>query len=558
MTSTLPSNRHSWTRLAALAVGAASVLGLGLACSSDEPATSNSPGDTNAGTTLTATSTATATNTSSSSVSVTGSSSTTATGTSTSSAAGTDTSSTTGSGDSGGAGGADGSESTTAGENATGTTTGSGGTGGGTTFVPGTENYDCSPPTGTLPTLQLTPFVEGLDNPIYVTHAPNELDRLFVIEQRGKIRVVKEGTLVETPYLDISTKVDLEIWEQGLLGLAFHPDYAENGLFYVHYSSKGVEGYDDGAGIIAEYEVSADNPDVADATSERILLGAPTTNKYHNGGSIFFGPDKLLFIFFGDGAGDTSNPDLFPGADPNDALERANSQDLTSLRGKILRINPLESGAEPYTCPEGNLIDEEPTARCEISSYGLRNPYRANMDPCTGDIYIGDVGDRAWESIDIEKGFTGHLNYGWPIREGDACHKDTMPADSCTDPDHYRGPFDVHPSGESGVANAPQFQASIGGSVYRGSAIPALRGTYFFADLYGPTKTLRYDAATDSLSEAVKSVETQTNPAEDDQGIVAIQNGGDGELYFVSRGGSAGSDLVTTPLGVIYKLEAVP
>lgn len=438
--------------------------------------------------------------------------------------------------------------------------TGSGGTnagaGGGaplTSLVPGTDHYDCSPPTGTLPQLALTPFVTGLDNPIYVTHAPNELDRLFVIEQRGRIRVVKNGTLAETPYLDIVSKVDLEIWEQGLLGLAFHPDYAQNGLFYVHYTSKGVPGHADGAGIVAEYKVSDTDPDVANPTSERILFGAPTTNKYHNGGSIFFGPEKLLFIALGDGAGDTRNPDLFPGADPNDHLNRVLAQDLASFRGKLLRINPLLSGEQPYTSPAGNLKDVVPAAAPEVWSYGLRNPYRTNMDPCTGDIYIGDVGDRAWESLDIEPGSTGHFNYGWPIREGDACHKDADPPTSCVDPERYRGPFDVHPNTDGG---GPQFQAVIGGSVYRGSSIPALRGTYFFADLYAPTKTLRYDAATDALVEPVKSVESQTNPAEDDQGIVAIQNGGDGELYFVSRGGSSGSNLVTTPLGVIYKLVA--
>ena len=457
-------------------------------------------------------------------------------------------------GTAGGAGGSTGS-STAAGGSGGGTSTGGAAT---TTLVPGTELYDCSPPTGTLPPLELAEFVTELDNPIYVTHAPGEVDRLFVLEQAGKIRVVKGGTLSAAPFLDISTKVDTEgkseesTWEQGLLGLAFHPDYATNGLFYVHYNSFGVAGHDDGAGIIAEYKVSATDPDVADPASERILFGAPTTNKYHNGGSIFFGPDKLLFIAYGDGAGDTSNPDLFPGADPNDALNRVLAQDLTSFRGKLLRIDPLVSGELGYTSPNGNIYESEPTAAPEVWSYGLRNPYRTNMDPCTGDIYIGDVGDRAWESIDIEPGLTGHFNYGWPIREGNACHKDTDPPDSCVDPERYRGPFDVHPNTDGG---GPATQAVIGGSVYRGASIPALRGTYFFTDLYSPTKTLRYDRATDTLVQPVMSVETQLNPAENDQGIVAIQNGGDGELYFVSRGGS-GMGLPAS--GVIYKLVASP
>lgn len=460
-----------------------------------------------------------------------------------------------------GGGSAAGGGSGTGGASAAGGTSGSGGAGTSTALVPGTEHYDCSPPAGTLPLLKLTEYVSGLDNPIYVTHAPGELNRLFVLEQRGKIRIVQTGatgTLVETPFLDITSRIDLTIWEQGLLGLAFHPDYATNGLFYVHYNAKNVPGHADGDAIFAEFKVSAD-PNVADPASERILLSAPTSNKYHNGGSIFFGPEKMLYIAIGDGAGDTSNPSLFPDAVPGEWESRVDAQDVAKLRGKILRINPLASGDQPYTSPPGNLKDEVPEAAPEVWSYGVRNPYRTNMDPCTGDIYIGDVGDRAWESIDIEPGGTGHFNYGWPIFEGNACHKDTTPTDACLSMDllAYRFPFDVHPSGESGVAGAPQFQASIGGSVYRGSAIPALRGTYFFADLYGPTKTLRYDGLTDALTEEVKSVESQTNPAENDQGIAAIQNGGDGELYFVSRGGNtSSSQLVPTPLGRIYKLEA--
>jgi glucose/arabinose dehydrogenase len=429
---------------------------------------------------------------------------------------------------------------------------GAGGAGGATTggIVPGTSHYDCRPPEGTLPALKLTPWVMSLDNPIYVTHAPDELNRLFVLEQKGIIRVLKDGVANATAFLDITTKVDLQVWEQGLLGLAFHPDYAKNGRFFVHYNaSANVTGYQRGAAIIAEYKVSSSDPDVADPASERVVIAADSTNYYHNGGSIWFGPGKYLFIGLGDGAGDTRNPDLFPDRPRDEHLNRALAQDLNSLRGKLLRINPLQEGDQPYTSPSGNLKDVVPEARAEIWDYGLRNPYRSNIDPCTADIYLGDVGDRAWEEHDVEPGNTGHHNYGWPIREGDACHKDYMPRDSCVDPERYRAPFDAHPNQDGG---GPTNQASIGGSVYRGSSIPALRGTYFFTDLYGPTWTTRYDAATDTVSERV-NVESQLNPAESDRGIVAIQNSGDGELLFLSRGGS-GMNL--SARGVIYKLEA--
>jgi glucose/arabinose dehydrogenase len=418
-------------------------------------------------------------------------------------------------------------------------------------IVPGTSLYDCRPPEGTLPQLRLTAWVMNLDNPIYVTHAPNETNRVFVLEQEGRILVIKDGVASTTPFLDIRTKVDLQVWEQGLLGLAFHPDYAQNGLFYVHYNASAtMTGYQRGAAIISEYKVST-NPDVADPMSERVVISANTTNYYHNGGSIWFGPGKYLFIGIGDGAGDTRNPDLFPDRPRDEHLQRALAQDVTSLRGKLLRINPLREGDQPYTSPSGNLRDVMSTARPEVWSWGLRNPYRSNIDACTADIYSGDVGDRAWEEHNVEPGNTGRHNYGWPVREGNACHKDFMPRDSCVNPERYRAPFDAHPNVDGG---GPTNQASIGGSVYRGSSIPALRGTYFFTDLYGPTWTTRYNAATDMVSQRV-NVESQLNPAESDRGIVAIQNAGNGELLFVSRGGS-GMNL--SPRGVIYRLEAVP
>ena len=430
----------------------------------------------------------------------------------------------------------------------TGASTGTGGTAGNpgaVGLVPGTQHYNCEPPSGEMPELQLTPIVtEGLDLPIYLTHAPNETDRLFVLEQAGRIRVIKDGVLSTTPFLDISSRVSVDPWEQGLLGLAFHPDYAENGLFYVHYSAANVSGYPDQANIVAEYKVSDSDPDAADPTSERILLSVDTDRAgsytgYHNGGSIFFGIDGELFIALGDGAG----------RGPGEAAQ--NSQDLTSFRGKLLRIEPAQAGDQPYSIPEGNLADEMPMANGspvapEIWDYGLRNPFRTNMDACTGDIYFGDVGHLDWEEVNIEPAGSGHHNYGWPVYEGDSCLLNA----NCQTPDRYRGPVTAY-SHNGGTG------AVIGGNVYRGSAIPALRGTYFFSDLYGGTRVLRYDSEADAIGD-VTSVEEETNIDQSQQTLVSIQNGGDGELYFIGRGGT--TDPNNRPdddwPSVIYKLEA--
>lgn len=268
--------------------------------------------------------------------------------------------------------------------------------------------------------IQSIPVVgTGLSSPIGVTNAGDGSGRLFVVERCGKIRIVRNGTLLSTPFLDLGAPDGTDAIacgdERGLLGLAFHPGYESNGLFYVYYTRKG-----DGAIVIARYQVSA-NPDVAD-TAGTVLLTIPHPgHANHNGGQLAFGPDGYLYVATGDGGG---------GGDPDD-----NAQDLTSLLGKLLRIDvngddfPADSGrnyAIPPTNPFAGALGED-----EIWAYGLRNPWRAGFDRLTGDLYIGDVGQGTWEEIDFQPASSsGGENYGWDVLEGRHCFED-VPMGTC-------------------------------------------------------------------------------------------------------------------------------
>jgi len=401
------------------------------------------------------------------------------------------------------------------------TTGGAPGTGGaqGGTRVPGTDAYDCSAASGTVPTLEVVELESGLVDPIYVTHPPND-DRLFVIEQDGAIAIIEDGALVPTRFLEFQDKVysdnDGAFNEKGFLGLAFHPDYANNGLFYVHYSAQASgtpdTGDANGDTTISEFQVSSD-PNVADADSERIVMSLAHPQVNHNGGSITFGSDGMLYIGLGDGGG-SNDPD-------------GNGQNPDTLFGKILRIDPLEAGGEAYTSPAGNLPDGAP----EVWDYGLRNPYRFNFDACTGAMYIGDVGQDAWEEVNVELAGVGHHNYGWDIMEGAHCRT----GGSCD----MTGM--VMPIAEYAHEN-DEGRTVVGGAVYRGADIPALRGAYFYMDAYqGEIWYLFYDEASgDVTGPTPVSLGLAQNAL-----VVAIQNGPDGELLFVARGE-----------GAIYQLTA--
>src|SRR3990170_4952287 len=248
-----------------------------------------------------------------------------------------------------------------------------------------------------LPAVALRQVADGLTNPVHLTHAGDRSGRLFIVEQAGRIRILKDGRLLPRPFLDIREKVTSG-GELGLLSVAFHPRYAENGRFYVNYTAGEGERL---RSVIAEYRVSSD-ADVA-ATTERRLLEVAQPFRNHNGGLNLFGPDGMLYIGLGDGGS------------ARDPLN--NGQRLDTLLGKILRIDV--DGGTPYRVPSDNPFVTRAGARAEIWASGLRNPWRFSFDRGTARLFVADVGQNQLEEVNIvERG----KNYGWRIMEGTSCH----------------------------------------------------------------------------------------------------------------------------------------
>jgi glucose/arabinose dehydrogenase len=320
------------------------------------------------------------------------------------------------------------------------------------------DNETADPPEGTEP-VALQVVTTGLDFPLDLT-APDGDTRLFIVQKGGTIRIVKDGSLLPNPFLDISEQVSTGR-EQGLLGLAFHPQYATNGRFVVHYTDIA------GDTQVSEFRVSTD-PDLADPASEASILEADQPFSNHNGGQVLFGPDGYLYIMLGDG-GSADDPG-------------ARGQSLADLFGSILRVDPLDGGG--YAVPPDNPFVSTAGARPEIWSYGLRNPWRVAFDPATGDLYIADVGERRWEEVDVSPSADGAgrgLNFGWSIMEGPECFRDS----SC-DQSALELPVLSYNRGAG---------CSItGGFVYRGAAIPALQGHYFYSDFcQGWVRSFRFE-----------------------------------------------------------------
>jgi len=291
------------------------------------------------------------------------------------------------------------------------------------------------------------------DSPTYVTAPSGDAERLFVTTQQGRIRVVRNGAILATPFLTVAVAC---CGERGLLSLAFPPDYALSGLFYIYYTAP------DGAITVDEYRRSEATPDLADPLSRRNVLTLAHPRGNHNGGQLQFGPDGYLFVGTGDGGG-TGDPDLA-------------GQDLTTMLGKILRIDPRAGPVDPYRIPPDNPFVGQPPRRPEIWSYGLRNPWRFSFDRLTGDLVIADVGQASWEEIDFSPrsmGFGRGVNFGWSCREGRHDYKPGQPL--CTAP--------VSPLTEPVWEYSHARGCSItGGYVVRDPALPALFGRYVYGD----------------------------------------------------------------------------
>jgi hypothetical protein len=356
-------------------------------------------------------------------------------------------------------------------------------------------NSPSGPPEGTGVALQ--EVVSGLSFPLYLTTPAGDLARLFVVEKTGGIRIVKDGVLLPDPFLDLSAQVSSGS-EQGLLGLAFDPDYATSGRFVVHYTDLG------GNTALARFTVSAD-PDRADPASGQIILTASQPFENHNGGQVTFGPDGMLYLGLGDGGS---------GGDPGNR-----GQDLSDLLGSILRID-VRAG-DPYTVPPDNPFTAQPDARPEVWSFGLRNPWRFSFDRANGDLYIADVGQSQFEEIDVSPAASGagrSVNYGWSIMEGMHCFHDA----GC-DQTGLTLPILEY--------NHTQGCSVTGGYVYRGSAIPAIQGHYFYADLcQGWVRSFRHAGGVATEETAWPALSTGGS-------IVSFGEDAAGELYILEAGG---------------------
>jgi glucose/arabinose dehydrogenase len=362
-------------------------------------------------------------------------------------------------------------------------------------------------PTATLPPAQPTtpaqalafpdlqaytwhPVIAGLVRPIGLVNAADGSGRLFILEQAGQIRILQNGQLLPTPFLDIRDWVGSQGSEQGLLGLAFSPHYPQNSSFFVNYTDKN------GDTVIARFQISGDDPNQADPASEKRLIFVKQPFPNHNGGSMAFGPDGYLYLGLGDG-GSAGDP-------------HGNGQSLSTLLGKILRIDV--DGSDPYAIPEDNPFASQ-GGKPEIWSYGLRNPWRFSFDRLTGDLYIADVGQNLWEEIDFvpASGLKGGYNFGWNYMEGSHPYQGSPPAQLILTPPVAEYSHD-------------QGCSVTGGVVYRGPSLPAWQGIYLFGDycsgrVWGLLRTAQGAWQQSVLFENVGQI---TSFGEDEQGEVYL------------------------------------
>ena len=353
--------------------------------------------------------------------------------------------------------------------------------------------------------------VGRFDMPVYVTAPPGDTRRIFVVEQGGTIRVVRAGERISRPFLDLRSKVTAG-GEQGLLSMAFAPDYARTRRFYVNYTDRR------GTQSVVEYRRSQNSSERA-LTSGRLVLRYDGLEANHNGGLLKFGPDKLLYIGTGDGGG----------ADDRHGT-RGNAQDLGSVLGKILRIDPRRSGGRPYRVPASNPFAGRSGARGEIYSYGLRNPWRFSFDRATGDMSIGDVGQDAFEEINfVAKAGASGVNYGWRPFEGSRRTPGISAGEDA--PGHVPPVIDLsHDDGNCSVT---------GGYVVRDRDVPALAGRYVYGDFCkGQLRSAKLapgSASDDRAIARVAKVEQLSSFGEDARGRVYVTSLG-GSVYRFAAG----------------------
>jgi glucose/arabinose dehydrogenase len=326
------------------------------------------------------------------------------------------------------------------------------------TSLPGSTDTPQPPVSPTLPAptfppdISLEPILSGFDLPLFVTHSgegSSGASRLFIVEKEGRIHLVENGAVQSTPFLDITDRVGSQRNEQGLLSVAFPPDFASSGLFYVNYTDRR------GDTVVARYRLLAGDLRQADASSEQKILQIQQPAANHNGGQLQFGPDGYLYIGTGDG-GQAGDP-------------WGNAQNPDALLGKMLRIDVAET--EGYTIPNDNPFPDKPGTRPEIWATGLRNPWRFSFDRATGDLYIADVGQNLYEEVNYQPNASpGGENYGWDVMEASHCFE----LSSGCDVEELTLP----------VAEYEHAQGCsiTGGYVYKGTRYPQMAGVYFFGD----------------------------------------------------------------------------
>jgi glucose/arabinose dehydrogenase len=360
---------------------------------------------------------------------------------------------------------------------------------------------------GEAPELALEVIAEGLDAPLDIAVRPDDPSALYIVEQGGRVRVVRDGALRQAPFLDIAGQVTAG-GEQGLLGLAFHPDPADDRLF-VYYTAG------DGDQVVSSFRAPSSPDATADPGSETRLLVMDDPFGNHNGGGLAFGPDGYLYIATGDGGG---------GGDP-----LGSGRDLSSLLGKVLRIDiDVAAGADPpYAIPADNPYAGDDQARPETWASGLRNPWRIRFDSATGDLWMGDVGQGDWEEIDVAPAGVGGLDFGWNVMEGTHCFE---PSDGCAT--------------EGLTLPVTEYGHDLGcsvtgGTVYRGTGSPALLGFYVFSDYCsGLFWAIPADAQpTVQPAVVLESGRSISAIAEDGQGELVATDLRSGELLRISAPG---------------------